>query len=142
MRERKKKFARTLRKQQTPSEQKVWELLKDRRLLGLKFRRQHVIEGFVVDFYCMEYKLAIEIDGPIHLKQKHYDELRQDLIESKGITFARVTNNEIKQNMVPLIRKIKKVVLLAQINPSPSGRGGLVQGERVRAVGSLQPGRA
>jgi len=63
MKEIKKRFARSLRKNQTPAEMKVWKLLRNRRFLGLKFRRQHVVEGFVVDFYCPECKIAIEIDG-------------------------------------------------------------------------------
>jgi len=66
----KKQFARQLRQDQTSAEEKVWELLRDKRLLGLKFRRQHVIEGFVVDFYCHEHRLAIEVDGGIHQSEK------------------------------------------------------------------------
>ena len=62
----KKIFARELRKNFTPEEKKVWEVLKNRNFNNLKFRRQHVLQGFVVDFYCHELKLAIEIDGKIH----------------------------------------------------------------------------
>jgi very-short-patch-repair endonuclease len=51
---------------------------------NLKFRRQRVIEGFVVDFYCNELKLAIEIDGKVHLRQKEYDEIRQTLLYNEG----------------------------------------------------------
>ncbi|MFC1617618.1 endonuclease domain-containing protein, partial [Candidatus Margulisiibacteriota bacterium] len=72
----KKEFARALRKDQTKSEDIVWEALRDRRFMSLKFRRQHVIKGYVVDFYCRSYKLVIEIDGKIHDSQKDYDEFR------------------------------------------------------------------
>jgi very-short-patch-repair endonuclease len=72
----KKTFARNLRKEATSEEKKVWNALRNRKVLNLKFRRQHVIEGFVVDFYCHELRLAIEIDGKIHKRQKEYDELR------------------------------------------------------------------
>ena len=110
MKDKKKIFARILRKEQTKSEKTVWELLKNRKFLGLKFRRQHVIEGFIVDFYCHSLKLAIEVDGSIHLKQKNYDQLRQEAIESEGIRFLRITNNEIKVNKNSILGKIKKLI--------------------------------
>lgn len=106
----KRDFARQLRKDQTSAEEKVWELLRDRRLFGLKFRRQHVIEGFVVDFYCLERKLAIEVDGGIHERRKEYDRLRQQEIESKFNTVIRVKNEDIENNCVVLIGKIKEVI--------------------------------
>ncbi len=53
--------------------------------MNLKFRRQHVIEGFVVDFYCHDLRLAIEIDGKVHDRQREYDEIRQTLIEGEGL---------------------------------------------------------
>ncbi len=103
----KKIFARELRKEQTPEESKVWEALRNRKSMNLKFRRQHVIEGFVVDFYCHELKLAIEIDGAVHSKQKDYDELRQMLIEDEGIRFIRVTNDEVNRDINILLERIK-----------------------------------
>ncbi len=111
----KKEFARSLRKEATREERKVWNTLRNRQFLNLKFRRQHVIEGFVVDFYCHELRLAIEIDGKIHDKQKEYDEIRQTLIEDNGIRFIRVTNDEINSDMNILLNKIKK----ALSSPSP-----------------------
>jgi very-short-patch-repair endonuclease len=110
MRALKKQFARQLRQDQTSTEEKVWELLRDKRLLGLKFRRQHVIEGFVVDFYCHERRLAIEVDGGIHMKRKDYDEARQQVIEGEDVRFIRVNNEDIKDNMCTLIKKIKEIV--------------------------------
>ena len=103
----KKIFARELRREATPEEKKVWGVLRNRNFLNLKFRRQHVIEGFVVDFYCYELCLAIEIDGTIHEKQKEYDILRQGLIEEKDIKFIRVTNEEINKDIGILLTKIK-----------------------------------
>ncbi len=104
---RKRIFARELRKDLTDEERKVWEALRNRRFENLKFKRQHVIEGFVVDFYCNELKLAIEIDGKVHQKQKNYDELRQCLIEDKGIRFIRITNEEINIDVKILLNEIK-----------------------------------
>lgn len=90
----KKIFARLLRKRQTVTEKEVWDLLKNRQYKNLKFRRQHVIGKFIVDFYCDELKLAVEIDGGIHLSQENYDLWRQGLIEKKGIRFIRITNED------------------------------------------------
>ncbi len=70
----KKTFARNLRYEATPEEYKVWNVLRNRKFLNCKFRRQHVIDGFVVDFYCKELRLAIEVDGKIHDRQKDHDE--------------------------------------------------------------------
>ena len=104
----KKVFARDLRKEVTPEERKVWRLLRNRKYFNYKFRRQHEIEGFVVDFYCHELRLAIEIDGKIHKRQKEYDELRQRLIEERSIDFVRVTNEEINTDINILLRRIKE----------------------------------
>ncbi len=104
----KKEFSRNLRQEGTPEERKIWKALRNRSFLNLKFRRQHVIEGFVVDFYCYELNIAIEIDGKIHERQNEYDELRQSLIEEKGIKFIRVTNEEINRDINILLERIKE----------------------------------
>lgn len=110
MKQIKKQFARQLRQDQTSAEEKVWALLRGRQLFGLKFRRQHVVEGFVADFYCPEHKLAIEIDGGIHNKRKDYDHLRQQEIEAKFNTVIRVKNEDIVDNCAVLIKRIKEVI--------------------------------
>lgn len=89
-----------------PGEIKIWEALRNRKFNNLKFRRQHEIEGFVVDFYCHELKLAIEIDGEVHKKQKGYDGLRQHLIEDEGIRFMRITNEDINRDVKILLTEI------------------------------------
>lgn len=106
----KRDFARQLRQEQTSAEEKIWQILRDRQFMGLKFRRQHVIEGFVVDFYCPEHKLAIELDGGIHNKRKDYDQLRQQEIESKFNTVIRVKNKEITDDCAILVQKIKEAI--------------------------------
>ena len=110
MKEIKKIFARTLRKEQTKAEKIVWELLRKRKFMNLKFRRQHVIEGFILDFYCHEMKLGIEIDGGIHSRRKDYDRLRQEVIESESIIIIRVTNREIAENKRSVLEKIKEAI--------------------------------
>ena len=121
MKEIKKKFARTLRKEQTKTEKMVWELIRNRKFKGFKFRRQHVVEGFILDFYCHELRLGIELDGLIHLRRKDYDELRQEIIESEGIKIIRLTNKEISDNKRSVLKKIEETVLRST-NPSPPGR--------------------
>ncbi len=81
--------------------------MRNRKFLNCKFRRQHVIEGFVVDFYCKKLRLAIEVDGKIHGRQKEYGALRQRLIE-EGFEFIRVTNEKINKDINILFRKIRE----------------------------------
>ena len=100
-------FSMELRKKSTPPEVIVWERLRDRKFLGLKFRRQQIIMGFVVDFYCAELNLALEIDGKIHEQQKEYDATRQALIEKKGIQFIRITADEMDGSAFTLLSKIR-----------------------------------
>lgn len=122
MKEVKKIFARQLRKESTKAEKIVWELIRSREFMGLKFRRQHVIEGFVLDFYCHEMKLGIEIDGSVHFRRKDHDKLRQEVIESENINIIRITNKEIAENKRSILEKIKEAVR-EPITPSPFGRG-------------------
>lgn len=88
----KTEIARGLRKRATGSELVVWEILRGKRFQGFKFRRQHVIQGFVADFYCHELKLALEVDGGIHERQKEYDAMRQEVIEREDISVLRIDN--------------------------------------------------
>jgi len=109
MKEIKKEFARMLRKEQTKAEKIIWEFLRKRKL-QYKFRRQHVIEGFILDFYCHELKLGIEIDGGIHNKRKDYDRVRQEIIEAKGISVVRIKNEEISRNNKLVISRLKELI--------------------------------
>ncbi|MFH1683962.1 MAG: endonuclease domain-containing protein [Candidatus Margulisiibacteriota bacterium] len=129
MKEAKKQFARMLRKEQTKSEKTVWELIRNRKFGGFKFRRQHVVEGFILDFYCHELRIGIEVDGSVHLKQKDYDELRQEIIESEGINIIRITNRDIMERTnKAILKKIEKMINRSA-NPSPSGLPAGRQGE-------------
>ena len=95
--------------------------------MGLKFRRQHAIEGFVVDFYCHKQRLAIEIDGGVHENKAHkdYDELRQREIEAEDIKVIRISNEDFAKDENILFARIKEALESSYINtPSPSGRGG------------------
>ena len=92
-------LARKLRAEQTDAEQLIWELLRDHRLHNEKFRRQHPVDAggkrFVLDFYCHDIKLAIEIDGGQHQEQATQDTQRTRLLEQQGIKIIRFWNNEV-----------------------------------------------
>ena len=110
MKEIKKIFARQLRREQTKAEKIVWELIRKRKFRGLKFRRQHVIEGFVLDFYCPEIKLGIEVDGSVHMKRRDYDKLRQEVIESEGIRIVRINNRELLDRKRSVLEKLNNAL--------------------------------
>jgi len=99
---------RILRRKTTEAELIVWRILKNRKICGHKFRRQYSIKGFVLDFYCPEAKLAIEIDGGYHLKNEsqEYDREREKFIESLGIRFLRFRNDEICENINNVMTQI------------------------------------
>jgi len=103
-----------LRQNQTPTEKIIWEKLRNRKFLNLKFRRQHPIDNFIVDFYCAELSFIIEIDGKVHEKQKEYDEFRQNLIERQGYQFLRITNSEIITDVNILLEKIRIIYETSQ----------------------------
>ncbi len=100
-------IARKFRKNQTTTEQIIWEKLRNRQLMNLKFRRQYLIEGYIVDFYCPKLKLTIEIDGPIHSRQVKEDKQRQKDIEEKGIRFIRFKNKDVRYNLKEVLKKLR-----------------------------------
>ena len=102
---------RVLRKEMTYCEKIVWLHLR-RKQLGYRFLRQYSVDHYVVDFYCPEMKLAVEIDGSVHdtPDQKEYDAYRQEYLEKFGITFVRVTNDELMGNANMAFKKIEEVL--------------------------------
>jgi len=107
--------ARELRKKATQAEQAPWQYLRDRNFFGKKFRRQYVFRGFVLDFYCPEDKLAIELDGPIHLKQKEYDRSREHIIGDHGVKLLRSQNRKVLADTREVLRTIKKNLTLLHL---------------------------
>ena len=103
-------YARELRNRTTEAEQKLWALLRNRQLNGKKFRRQHAIANYVVDFYCHECKLAIELDGNFHSEaaSKEYDKSRTALLNEFEITVLRFWNEEIINNQIKVLSEIGK----------------------------------
>ena len=73
---------------------------------GFKFRRQHAIDRFIVDFYCAEARLIVEVDGPIHLYSREEDEIRQECLESLGMRMLRFTNEQVADSLDVVLEQI------------------------------------
>lgn len=100
--------AHILRRDMTKAEAVLWKKLKDRKLFNTKFRKQHPIYIFIVDFYCHEYKLVIEVDGEIHNDEetRRYDLGRTEVLIQFGLKVIRFTNDEILYSMASVLSKI------------------------------------
>ena len=94
-----KSLCRELRRDSTVPERILWGLLRNRRLAGMKFRRQRTIGPFIVDFYCDEMKLVIEVDGESHAGRQEEDQKRQSFLERNGLRVIRFTNDEVLGNL-------------------------------------------
>jgi adenine-specific DNA-methyltransferase len=98
--------ARELRRRSTPGEEILRAALRNRQLDGRKFRRQQPVGPFVLDFYCSDERLAIEVDGGVHLSHRYLDEERQTLIESLGIRFVRVDDAAVRTRLPFVLDRI------------------------------------
>ena len=103
-----KKLARTLRKNSTLSEVLLWKELKNRKIRGMDFDRQKPIGDYIVDFFCKELMLAIEIDGESHYGKRKTDEKRQNALEGLGISFLRFSDIDIKTNLAGVVSAIDR----------------------------------
>jgi very-short-patch-repair endonuclease len=98
-------FAKRLRRNQTDAERVLWFRLRDRRLAGCKFKRQVPIDRYVVDFFCAEAKLIVEIDGGQHDQQRERDSDRTATLEAMGYLVLRFWNNEVMQNTAGVLER-------------------------------------
>lgn len=105
----KKDFARKMRKNPTIAESILWQAIRKHQI-GLKFTRQRVILGYIVDFYCPAYRLVIECDGPIHDTIPKNDRFRDLVLSKKGFTTLRFYNEQIETNLEEVINAIKERV--------------------------------
>jgi very-short-patch-repair endonuclease len=101
-----KPLAREMRHEATPAEDVLWEAIRNRKVNGAKFRRQHVIERFIVDFYCSEAGLVIEVDGPIHDYTPEEDAIRQEFLEAQGLRVLRFKNDDVMGNLAGVVAQI------------------------------------
>ena len=104
-----KEFAKQLRKNSTLSEVLLWQNIKNK-ALGVQFHRQVPLLDYIVDFYCHELMLAIEIDGDSHLYKYEYDAKRQGELEKVGVFFIRFSDLDVKQNMFSVGLSLEQVV--------------------------------
>jgi very-short-patch-repair endonuclease len=99
-------LARENRMQLTESEKILWFYLKNRKLNGFRFRCQHPVYRYILDFYCHEVQLAIEVDGRIHNQQKEYDEYRDAFLKNIGITTIRFDAEDVVNNTSQVVNEI------------------------------------
>ena len=102
-----------LRRAMTPAERLVWERVRNNQIAGAKFRRQQIIEGFIVDFFCHPAKLVVEIDGGVHdtEDQKKADEKRKKVFANRGVEEIRFRNEEVLGNIDAVVEKITEIVV-------------------------------
>lgn len=106
----KQQRARELRREMTPAEKVLWEQIRANKL-GVHFRRQQVIAGFIVDFYCHKAALVIEIDGDIHDLQKEEDERREEVLSALGLRVVRFGNDEVMKDLSVVVGRIKPMLV-------------------------------
>ena len=98
--------AKELRKAQTGAEQILWNNLRNRSLHGLKFRRQHPLGPYIVDFYCAQQRLIVELDGGIHMKQGEADKQRASQLVAHGYRVLRFNNQEVESELEAVLERI------------------------------------
>ena len=125
-----RRWAKEMRNEMTDAEALLWKLLRNRRLASAKFRRQHPVGRYILDFYCDEKKLAIELDGGQHQEAAQYDSRRSEWLHAHGIAVLRFWNNEVLMETETVMETIYRVLTTSlrstALTPSPSpacGRG-------------------
>jgi very-short-patch-repair endonuclease len=101
-----KPIARQMRRYSTSAENRLWQRLRNRQILGFRFRRQHPLDRFILDFYCSEAQLAIEIDGPVHRYTQQEDLVRQQFLKTQGLQMLRFTNEEVHNSLDSVLEQI------------------------------------
>jgi very-short-patch-repair endonuclease len=119
-------FAKEHRKKPTKAEAIMWERLRNRQFYGLKFRRQVPFGRYIMDFYCKEKNLCLEIDGSSHDGQEEYDSERETFLKSAGICVMRFSNDDVEDRLDVVL---KTIVTFLNTSPSPvTGRGKVGEG--------------
>ena len=111
--------ARRLRSEQTDAERILWQRLRSRQLGGLKFRRQHVVGRIVLDFYCHECRLAVELDGGQHgeAEQRRRDEARTAFLEGRGVAVLRYSNLEVLRETDAVLEDLYRQAAARRLPP-------------------------
>ena len=93
----------------TPEEKVLWQRLRTNRLARFHFRRQQVIDGFIVDFYCHAAALIVEVDGPVHAEQVDHDAERDRILSSHGFRVVRFTNEQVRNSLDEVLERIVRL---------------------------------
>ena len=107
--------AKELRRDMTPAEKILWQELRANKL-GVHFRRQQVIAGFIVDFYCHKAGLVIEVDGDIHDLQQEEDARREKVLREMGLRVVRFRNEEVMRDLSAVVGKVRELLEMRTIN--------------------------
>ena len=118
-----KTYARELRASATDAEQRIWYLLRNRNFFDFKFRRQHPVAGYILDFYCADAGLAIELDGGQHSEQIAYDAQREAILQQHGIRTLRFWNNDVLSKTEAVLTEIANALPLTPTLSPQAGRG-------------------
>ena len=106
-----------MRGQPTAAEFKLWEAIRNRKLNGFRFRRQHAVGRFIVDFYCADAKLAVEVDGQIHEKGREEDDARDVFLQSRGLRVMRFANQQVEIELDSVLGDVAEALNLRTESP-------------------------
>lgn len=115
----KKRLSKEFRKEMTPAERILWQHLRRNQLKGVHFRREQIIDGFIVDFYCHAAGLIVEIDGGVHEDRREYDAERDALLACRELRVIRFRNEEVLNDLQGVLRRIAD-----NLTPQPPSLGG------------------
>jgi very-short-patch-repair endonuclease len=102
--------SKAFRKGMTPAESRLWTALRGKRLDGVRFRRQQIIDGFIVDFYCHAAGLVVEVDGSVHDEQAEYDAARDGILATRGIRILRFSNDAVMNDLTGVLDVIQAAI--------------------------------
>lgn len=102
--------AKELRREMTPAERLLWQEVRAKKL-GVRFRRQQIIAGFIVDFYCHKAALVVEVDGDIHDLQQEEDARREKALREMGLRILRFKNDHVSNNLSTVVMKIRETIM-------------------------------
>ena len=105
-----KPLAREMRHEPTPAEDALWQRLRNRKIAGAKFRRQHAIDRFIVDFICLDANFVVEVDGSIHDYSPEEDAIRQEFLEAYGLRIFRVTTDQVLSEIDSVVEAIHNAI--------------------------------
>jgi very-short-patch-repair endonuclease len=117
----KKERASELKRNMTPAEKTLWQELRGNRLNGRHFRRQQIIAGFIVDFYCHEVGLVVEVDGDVHDTQLEYDDERGKILDGMGFKIIRFSNDSVLNDIQEVLSQIAEHLPLPVSGRGPGG---------------------